>query len=42
MWERHGKQNFRVSVGSEDWIMISDPDDVGVISFMYITFNLKR
>ncbi|OWR40807.1 cytochrome P450 CYP405A2 [Danaus plexippus plexippus] len=31
MWERHGKQNFRVSVGSEDWIMISDPDDVGAL-----------
>lgn len=30
MWNRHGKQNFRLTIGSEDWIMLSDPDDVGV------------
>ncbi|XP_032512109.2 cytochrome P450 4d2-like [Danaus plexippus] len=31
MWNRHGKQNFRLTIGSEDWIMLSDPDDVGTI-----------
>ncbi|XP_049865509.1 cytochrome P450 4d2-like [Pectinophora gossypiella] len=31
MWERHGKRSFRVSVGSEDWVLLSEPDDVAVL-----------
>nr|AXB26406.1 CYP405A12 [Nymphalis c-album] len=31
MWERYGKQNFRLSLGSEDWILLTDPDDIATI-----------
>ncbi|CAH2062828.1 unnamed protein product, partial [Iphiclides podalirius] len=31
MWRKHGKQNFRLAVGSEDWVLLSEADDVGVI-----------
>ncbi|XP_046978597.1 cytochrome P450 4c3-like [Vanessa cardui] len=31
MWEKHGKQNIRLSLGSEDWILLTDPDDIGTI-----------
>ncbi|XP_050342226.1 cytochrome P450 4c3-like [Nymphalis io] len=31
MWERHGKQNIRLSLGSEDWILLTDPDDIATI-----------
>ncbi|CAH2265744.1 probable cytochrome P450 4d20 [Pararge aegeria] len=29
LWVKHGKQNFRLTVGYEDWILLSDPDDIG-------------
>nr|DAB41812.1 TPA_inf: cytochrome P450 CYP405A21 [Calycopis cecrops] len=28
MWKRLGKQNFRMSIGSRDWIMLTNADDV--------------
>ncbi|VVD06077.1 unnamed protein product [Leptidea sinapis] len=28
LWRKHGMQNFRLTVGSEEWVIISDPDDV--------------
>nr|DAB41761.1 TPA_inf: cytochrome P450 CYP405A4 [Heliconius melpomene] len=31
MWEKHGKQNFRLSVGSEDWLMLCEPEDIKVL-----------
>nr|DAB41803.1 TPA_inf: cytochrome P450 CYP405A6 [Heliconius sapho] len=31
MWERHGKQNFRLSVGSEDWLMLCEPEDIKIL-----------
>ncbi|XP_041973209.1 cytochrome P450 4d2-like [Aricia agestis] len=31
LWAKHGKVNFRMSVGSEDWILLSNVDDVGTI-----------
>nr|DAB41767.1 TPA_inf: cytochrome P450 CYP405A15 [Melitaea cinxia] len=31
LWEKHGKQTFRFSVGSEDWVLLTDPDDIGTI-----------
>nr|DAB41814.1 TPA_inf: cytochrome P450 CYP405A16 [Melitaea cinxia] len=29
LWEKHGKQNFRFSVGSDHWILLTEPDDIG-------------
>ncbi|XP_045459786.1 probable cytochrome P450 4d14 [Melitaea cinxia] len=34
LWEKHGKQTFRFSVGSEDWVLLTDPDDIGVYSLI--------
>nr|AXB26408.1 CYP405A22 [Yponomeuta padella] len=31
MWKRHGMKNFRLTLGSKDWIMLSDPVDVGIL-----------
>nr|DAB41768.1 TPA_inf: cytochrome P450 CYP405A14 [Calycopis cecrops] len=31
IWAKHGKVNFRMSVGFEDWIMLSNVDDVATI-----------
>lgn len=34
MWKKHGKSNFRLTVGSEEWVLLSEPDDVGVSQLM--------
>ncbi|KPJ01942.1 putative cytochrome P450 4d20 [Papilio xuthus] len=31
MWTKHGKTNFRLTVGSEEWVLLSEPDDVGTL-----------
>ncbi|KPJ16972.1 Cytochrome P450 4c3 [Papilio machaon] len=31
MWKKHGKSNFRLTVGSEEWLLLSEPDDVGTL-----------
>ncbi|CAK1578438.1 unnamed protein product [Parnassius mnemosyne] len=31
MWRKYGKGNFRLTVGSEDWVLLSNADDVGII-----------
>nr|DAB41799.1 TPA_inf: cytochrome P450 CYP405A5 [Heliconius hecale] len=31
IWEKHGKQNFRMSVGSEDWLMLCEPEDIKIL-----------
>nr|DAB41770.1 TPA_inf: cytochrome P450 CYP405A13 [Papilio glaucus] len=31
MWKQHGKTNFRLTVGSEEWLLLSEPDDVGTL-----------
>ncbi|KAJ2950582.1 hypothetical protein O0L34_g8831 [Tuta absoluta] len=31
MWKRHGKTSFRVSIGSEDWVLLSEPDHVAAL-----------
>nr|DAB41811.1 TPA_inf: cytochrome P450 CYP405A19 [Calycopis cecrops] len=28
MWKRHGKQNFRLNIGSKNWIMLTNEEDV--------------
>lgn len=35
MWERHGRGNFKVVMGSKYWVFLSEPDDIGVIFFLY-------
>ncbi|CAK1551851.1 unnamed protein product [Leptosia nina] len=31
LWKKHGGSNFRMTVGSEEWVLISNPDDVATI-----------
>ncbi|CAG5055918.1 unnamed protein product [Parnassius apollo] len=31
MWKKYGKGNFRVQVGTEDWVFLSDADDIGIM-----------
>ncbi|XP_072942107.1 probable cytochrome P450 4e1 [Epargyreus clarus] len=31
IWIKHGKRNFRMTVGAEDWVLLTNPEDVGVI-----------
>nr|DAB41769.1 TPA_inf: cytochrome P450 CYP405A17 [Phoebis sennae] len=31
LWKKHGRNNFRMTVGSEEWVLLSDPDDVAII-----------
>ncbi|XP_068628211.1 cytochrome P450 4d2-like [Battus philenor] len=31
MWRKYGEGNFRLTVGSEEWILLSDANDVGTI-----------
>nr|DAB41817.1 TPA_inf: cytochrome P450 CYP405A9 [Depressaria pastinacella] len=31
VWRRHGKTNFRLTIGSEEWVLLCEPDDVGAI-----------
>ncbi|KAI5641118.1 cytochrome p450 domain-containing protein [Phthorimaea operculella] len=31
MWKKHGKTSFRVSIGSEDWVLLSEPDHVAAL-----------
>nr|ACZ97409.2 cytochrome P450 CYP405A3 [Zygaena filipendulae] len=31
LFYKHGMQNFRVTLGMENWILLSDPDDVKII-----------
>ncbi|CAK1551852.1 unnamed protein product [Leptosia nina] len=31
LWKKHGRNNFRMTVGSEEWVLLSNPDDVATI-----------
>nr|ACZ97406.2 cytochrome P450 CYP405A2 [Zygaena filipendulae] len=31
MWHRHGQQTFRVTMGTENWVMLCEPDDIRII-----------
>ncbi|XP_047523115.1 probable cytochrome P450 4d20 [Pieris napi] len=31
IWKKHGRTNFRMTVGSEEWVLLSNPDDIATI-----------
>ncbi|XP_022119970.2 probable cytochrome P450 4s3 [Pieris rapae] len=31
LWKKHGMKNFRMTVGSEEWLLVTNPDDVATI-----------
>ncbi|XP_047523086.1 probable cytochrome P450 4d20 isoform X2 [Pieris napi] len=31
LWKKYGMQNFRMTVGNEEWVLVTNPDDVATI-----------
>ncbi|CAF4936279.1 unnamed protein product [Pieris macdunnoughi] len=31
LWKKYGMQNFRMTVGNEEWLLVTNPDDVATI-----------
>ncbi|XP_038213694.1 cytochrome P450 4d2-like [Zerene cesonia] len=31
LWKKHGMTNFRMTVGPEEWVLLSNPDDIATI-----------